>query len=269
MFKTHFFTLLSLLLASIGSAYGQTEYTTQTDIAYYSPAKIQDEYQQSQCKLDLYYPTNSKNFKTVVWFHSGGLRGGYKAIPDELKQQGIAVVAVGYRLHPKVKNPTYIEDAAAATAWVFNNIEKFAGSTKQIYLAGHSAGGYLTSMLGLDKTWLAKHKIDANQLAGLFAFSGHAVTHFTVREEQGIADTQLVVDEYAPLFHVRKDAPPLWLVTGDRELEMLGRYEENALLWRIMQVVGHTQTKIFELDGFHHGNMVHPAYSIMLEHLKR
>ncbi|MCK7529150.1 MAG: hypothetical protein MZV64_72150 [Ignavibacteriales bacterium] len=30
------------------------------------------------------------------------------------------------------------------------------------------------------------------------------------------------------LYHVRKDAPPLILITGDRELELLGRYEENA-----------------------------------------
>ena len=33
----------------------------------------------------------------------------------------------------------------------------------------------------------------------------------------------------APLFHVRADAPALTIITGDRELELLGRYEENAL----------------------------------------
>jgi hypothetical protein len=34
----------------------------------------------------------------------------------------------------------------------------------------------------------------------------------------------------APLYHVRKDAPPLLLITGDRDLELLGRYQENAYL---------------------------------------
>ncbi|MFP6893515.1 MAG: hypothetical protein VCA18_07180, partial [Opitutales bacterium] len=29
---------------------------------------------------------------------------------------------------------------------------------------------------------------------------------------------------FAPIFHVRPDAPPPVLVTGDRELEILGRY---------------------------------------------
>jgi hypothetical protein len=48
---------------------------------------------------------------------------------------------------------------------------------------------------------------------------------------------------------VREDAPPLLIVTGDRELELLGRYEENAYLWRMMNVVGHKYTKLHELKG--------------------
>jgi len=40
--------------------------------------------------------------------------------------------------------------------------------------------------------------------------------------ERGISDNQPMVDEYAPLWHVRPDAPPLHLISMDRELEMLG-----------------------------------------------
>jgi hypothetical protein len=54
------------------------------------------------------------------------------------------------------------------------------------------------------------------------------------------------------------------LITGDRELEMLGRYEENAYLWRMMQVVGHPSTELFELDGFNHGQMAEPAFPLLL-----
>ena len=42
------------------------------------------------------------------------------------------------------------------------------------------------------------------------------------------------------------------LLTGDRELEYLGRYEENAYLMRMMKVVGHKQTKLYELNGYDH-----------------
>ncbi|MEM0925885.1 MAG: alpha/beta hydrolase fold domain-containing protein, partial [Planctomycetota bacterium] len=164
-----------------------------------------------------------------------------------------------YRLHPTVKSPVYVDDAAAAVAWTFRMIEDYGGSADKIFVSGHSAGGYLTSMVGLDKTYLSKYKIDADRLAGLIPLSGHTITHFTVRAERGIDGKQPIVDSMAPLFHIRNDCPPLLLITGDRELEMLGRYEENAYLWRMMQVIGHPSTELNELDGFNHGQMVKPA----------
>jgi hypothetical protein len=57
------------------------------------------------------------------------------------------------------------------------------------------------------------------------------------------------------------------LITGDRELEMLGRYEENAYLMQMMKVVGHQNTKLYELDGFDHGGMASPAYEILLKEI--
>jgi hypothetical protein len=124
-------------------------------------------------------------------------------------------------------------------------------------------------MIGLDKKYLAAHDIDANDIAGLIPYSGHAITHFTIRAERGIDGKQPIIDNMAPLFHVRKDASPLVLVTGDRDLEMLGRYEENAYLWRMMQVVKHPDTELHELDGFNHGQMVEPAHPLLLKFVKR
>jgi len=64
------------------------------------------------------------------------MEGGNKFIPKELREQGFAVVAVNYRLSPKVKNPAYIEDAAEAVAWVFKNIEKYGGRKDHIFVSG-------------------------------------------------------------------------------------------------------------------------------------
>ena len=243
-------------------------YETATNILYREGAQLTD-YMKERCRLDVYHPNHIKHFPTVVWFHGGGLKAGNRKVPEELREKGIAVVAVNYRLHPKVKSPAYIEDAAAAVAWTFRNIEKYGGSSKRIYVSGHSAGGYLTSMVGLDKRWLATHKIDPNAIAGLIPYSGHTITHFTVRKERGIDGKQPILDDMAPLFHVRKDAPPLLLITGDREEELLGRYEENAYLWRMMQVVEHPDTKIMELDGYNHGQMAKPAHPLLLRFIKR
>ena len=248
----------------------ETEYKTIADIPYHNILITkQTAYQRERCKLDLYYPTNRKNFPTVVWFHGGGLKGGKKVIPKELKQQGIAIVAVNYRLYPKAKKPAYLEDAAAAVAWTFQNIAAYGGDPESIFVAGHSAGGYLTSMLGLDKRWLAAHKIDANLIAGLIPYSGHCITHMAVREEMGIKRDQPIIDDMAPLFHARKDAPPILLITGDRKLEFPTRYEENSYLYSLLNVVGHKQVQLFELDGFTHGSMREPGHYLLLKEIKR
>tara|TARA_R110002049_G_scaffold72490_6_gene187414 strand:+ start:108746 stop:109597 length:852 start_codon:yes stop_codon:yes gene_type:complete len=243
-------------------------YEIDTDIAY-RVDKEATAYMKDRCKLDVYYPVGKEGFSTVVWFHGGGLSNGSKRIPEGLKGKGIAVVAVNYRLHPQVQSPAYVEDAAAAVAWTIANVQKYGGSLDRVFVSGHSAGGYLTSMIGLDKRWLAAHGIDADSLAGLVPYSGQTVTHSTVRKERGLTRLQTQVDDMAPLFHVRPDAPPLLLITGDRELEMAGRYEENAYLWRMMQVAGHQDTELYELGGFNHGAMAAPADRLLLKFIEK
>jgi acetyl esterase/lipase len=245
------------------------DYQIKENIPYRDAATIaSDGYAKEMCVLDIYQPKATKRLPVVIWFHGGGLTSGSKYLPGELRDQELCIVAPNYRLSPKVKAATCIEDAAAAVAWVFKNISKYGGDPDKIFISGHSAGGYLTLMVGMDKKWLQAYGIDANQIAGLIPFSGHTITHFTVRKELGIADTQPIIDEYAPLYYVRADAPPLLLITGDRELELLGRYEENAYMMRMMKIAGHQDTRIMELDGYNHG-MERPAYPLLVNEVQR
>jgi acetyl esterase/lipase len=244
-------------------------YKTETAIPYYGKDVMKDDkYMQEMCVFDFYYPDNIENFPTIVWFHGGGLTGGERYIPDYLKDRGIAIMGVEYRLSPNVKAVECINDAAAATAWAFKNVEDYGGNKELIFVSGMSAGGYLTYMVGLDKEYLANYEINANQIAGLIPFSGHAITHFTVRQEMGIPGEQPIIDKMAPLYHVRADASPLLIITGDRELEMLGRYEENAYMMRMMKVAGHDRVRIYELDGNNHGQMMYPAFPLLLREVE-
>lgn len=256
-----------LLSTTLPAQTDNTVYKTIPDLPYRTGDNLTS-YMKERCRLDLYYPVNKTDFSTVVWFHGGGLTGGSKSVPEKLKGLGLAVAAVNYRLHPQVKCPEYIEDAAAAIAWVFRNIPEYGGSPRKIIVAGSSAGGYLTLMAGLDKRYLAAHGVNADSIFMLFPFSGHTVTHFTIRKESGIPDKQAVVDEYAPLFHARAGAPPVFLFSGGRDLEMLGRYEENAYLWRMMKLNGHKDCHLFEFDGFGHGDMSVPGFHMMVKILK-
>lgn len=257
--------LLFILLCSNVALFAQQQYATEKNIHYYPDSINQkDMYINTQCTMDVYYPKGAKNFATIVWFHGGGITGGTKEIPKALMDKGYAVIGVEYRLSPKVKAPAYIEDAAAAVAWVFQHIAAYGGNTNLIFVSGHSAGGYLGMMITLDKNYLAKYNINANNIAALIPFSGQAITHFTIRQERGMKETQPLIDEYAPLYYVRADAPPMLLITGDREKELLGRYEENAYLARMMKLAGHKQTTLYELQGFDHGGMAEPAFPLLL-----
>ncbi len=224
-----------------------------------------DTYIKERCKLDICYDKSKKNSPVVVWYHGGGLTSGQKEIPGLLKKQGFVVVGVNYRLLPKVKIDECLDDCAAALAWVFQNISQYGGDTKKIFVSGHSAGGYITTMLGLDKTWLSRYGVDANNIAGLIPFSGQMISHFAYRKMNGIDNLQPTIDKYAPLYHVRKDAAPLVLITGDRNIELFGRYEENAYMWRMMNLIGRPDTQLYELGGYGHGAMAQPAFHILIQ----
>ena len=246
----------------------QLAYQTESGLSY-RPDSEPDVYARERCKLDVYHPVGASAVPTVIWFHGGGLTGGNRSIPSALKGQGITVVAVDYRLSPKAKAPAYIEDAAAAVAWTFKNIARYGGDTNRIFLSGHSAGGYLASLVTLDRRWLAVHGVDPDRLAGLVPFSGQSITHFAIREERGLARTRPLIDDLAPVYHVRNDAPPILLISGDRNHELLGRYEESAYFWRMLKEVGHPSVELLELQGYDHGQMADPAFPLLLRFIRQ
>ena len=225
----------------------------------------------SECVADIHVPdgpTPDRGLPVLVWFHGGGLRGGDKQIPEALQGQPIVVVSVAYRLTPTVTVADCIDDAAASVAWTLDHIDRHGGNPEEVFVSGHSAGGYLTMMVGLDAKYLRRYDKDPNELRGLIPLSGHTITHFTRRKEMGLSDTDVIVDDMAPLRHVREDGPPILCVTGDREHEMLGRYEENAYFVRMLDVVGHPDATLEELGGFDHGGMVEPAIALVMKFIQ-
>jgi len=266
MQKIKLFFSFILVFTSIISVAQHVEYKEIKDVPYYSSSS--DAYINDRCKVDVYYPTNKKSKATVVWFHGGGLTGGAKELPIYLKNKELTIIGVGYRLSPKVKVAEIIEDAAQAIAWTFQNVEKYGGSKDKIILSGHSAGGYLVTMVGLNPAYLQKHQLSNQDILGVVPFSGQAITHFTARKEQGFTELQPTVDSLAPLFWVNKNSAPFLFITGDRELEMVGRYEENAYLVRMLKLLGQQNAKLLELAGYGH-DMAYPAFPLLINEVNR
>lgn len=246
------------------SAFAQNGYSILKDVPYHEGV---NSYADERCKLDFYWPEN-KDCPTVVWFHGGGLMGGSKFAPKSFLDAGFAVVAVNYRFLSGASVQEIIDDAAAAVAWTFKEIAARGGRTDRIFVSGHSAGGYLTDMVILDKHYLEKYGVDADSVAGAFPLSAQVITHFNVRRQQGIGELQPTIDDTAPLYHVRPLKMPFYVMSGDREIEMNGRYEEQAYFWRMMKLVGCSQVFLYEFQGFDHGAMCDPAFPVMVRHIR-
>lgn len=243
------------------------------------PYRVPDFYQNApanadRCKLDLTIPVDHKGFSTVIWFHGGGLTSGCKFTPMALTadpEHPSAVVACGYRLAGTdgAKCIACLDDAACAVAWVLKNIENYGGNPAKVFICGHSAGAYLAAMIGMDPQYLRRYGCDYTQLSGLMPISGQCITHFTIREENNIPITQATCNEFAPLYHTNTpNLPPILLTTGQGDLEMCGRTEENAYFCRMLKLSGQKDVTHLIFDGYGHG-CDYPSYPMCVQFIRR
>ncbi len=234
---------------------------------YYDNSGNIDSVKQSFCKLDISYPTKGVGLPTIIYLHGGGLTAGEKSFPSVFMNKSLIVISPGYRLSPASKCPTYIEDAAEAVAWTFKHIREYGGSEKSIYLTGYSSGAYLAAMIFMNKNYLLKYGVDPDSLAGFFSLSGQMTTHFQVMAERGVTvySNNPLIDEFAPLFHVRKTKPYSIFFTGDRLLDMVGRYDQNKNIVSKLDSLGSDSIKYVELVGKDHGTFLDTAMMISLK----
>lgn len=245
------------------------------DQPYKSGDELSD-YERERCKLDWYLPANENDFPTLIWFHGGGLRNGHKAddiavtVCSRFAAEGIAVASVNYRLSPMVKYPAYTQDAAAAVAFVRKSVAEYGGSSTSVFVSGHSAGGYLTSMVGMHPELLAAHGLKRTDIAGYIPVAGQMVTHSTVRGERNIPRTRPIIDEAAAAFHATADTSPFLCFAGDNDLP--ARSEENRYFAAVMKAAGHNSVEFIEVAGRDHGTvasrMGEPDDDVALEILR-
>ena len=237
------------------------------DMPYYPEGTRMDAAGLAKCRMDFRYPADVKGFRTLVWLHSGGLTHGARhwvALADT----NIAQVAVSYRLLGKEakRGEDCIEDAAAAVAWALRNVASYGGDPKRVYVAGHSAGAYLSMMVGMDPRWLAKWGFKPTDLAGIVPISGQTTAHFNVRKFAGDADPQYQpkIDALSALRYAGKNLPPILSICGQPPWDWKARAEENRFLIASCKAFGHKNARYVELPYANH----HRACSCGLPYLE-
>lgn len=173
----------------------------------------------SRHRLDVYAPkrlADERPLPVAVYLYGGswrsGFRQGYEFVGRGLAAQGLVAAIPDYRLVPEVRFPAFLEDCAAAVAWVRANASRFGGDGDRIVLIGQSAGAYNAAMLALDEQWLgSEHEAIRGfvGLAGPYAFSAtaNAVTAAAFGPAGPLAEAQ-------PINLVRPTSPPALLLHG-------------------------------------------------------
>ncbi len=240
-----------------------TSFRSLSDVIY-KTGESMTTYEEERCKLDVYLPKTGKDWPVLIWFHGGGLKNGDKRgtpndgvktekIAASLADAGVAVVCPNYRFSPKVTFPAYLEDAAASVAWAKNHLGGHGADVARLYVGGHSAGGYIALMLGLDDGFLGGKGIELGDVTGFIPVSGQTMTHYTVREERGIGKYTVTADEAAPVYHLRKDSPPFLVIYGGNDLP--ARANENEYFIDMMKAAGHKQTTGLMVKDRTHGTI--------------
>lgn len=195
-------------------------YFLQQDIAYGDHERQ---------KLDIYLPNQRKpDNPVVVFYYGGGWEAGnkkdYKFVGEALSSQGITVVIADYRVYPEVVFPTFMHDAAAALAWTKLHIDKYAGNSDQIFVAGHSAGAHIASLLALDKRYLAPHKLTPSMISGVVGLAGpYDFLPLKSKTLKSIFGDEALQEQSQPINYVNGENPPMLLMVGERDRTVLPR----------------------------------------------
>ena len=175
------FYLIPLLLSLNGSAI-DAQITVTKNIDYINDSV----YDNDKDFLDIYMPKYKKDVPVIVYFHGGALLMGDKSWGEEIGKKvadaGIGLVSVNYRLSPEFQHPSHINDGAAATAWVINNIASYGGNSQKVYVGGHSAGAYLAALLTIDFSLLKAHGIEESKIVGAILISPFLYVEETAKD---------------------------------------------------------------------------------------
>jgi len=207
-----------------------TGVTVARDVRYGSDARH---------ALDVFAPQGASGSRPVfIFIHGGGYTGGHKREGDNFfydnvmlwaARHGMVGVNATYRLAPSHAWPAGAEDVGAAVRWTIDNIAKFGGDPKRIFLAGHSAGG---THVGTYVAISQFHTPGGPNLAGLILLSGNYDLSGVPADERYAAYFGSDQSQYAarsPLAGLLKTDVPLFAAYGELEPPFLYQQSENLI----------------------------------------
>jgi acetyl esterase/lipase len=197
--------------------------------------------------LDVYVRRDRPQGAPVfVYLHGGAWVTGKKdrqglPIVYRLAHDGWLCVAPNYRLGPSATFPDQLVDVKRVLAWVQEHAREHGGDPTTVFLCGGSAGGHLTALAALTPNDPSLQPgfedVDTSVVGAIPLYGDYdwLDTHHE-RERRGLDRTKFLVDRVlkvtpvddrslwelgSPLYHVRPEAPPFFVVHGSNDTLLL------------------------------------------------
>ncbi|MET0269654.1 MAG: alpha/beta hydrolase [Sphingomonas sp.] len=209
--------------------------------------------------LDVWSPARPGPHPVLLFFHGGswvdGRRQDYGFVARAYAARGFVVVVPDYRKLPEGRFPAFMQDAARALGWTARNVARYGGDPARIAVAGHSVGGYIAVMLALDRRWSDRAGVRPDTVRAAVALAGpYAVYPFRWRPARDALGGASDPRDIQPLALARRDAPPLWLATGDADVVVAPA--NSRALARRQRALGDRTTMLRVYPGLGHSGIV-------------
>ena len=203
-------------------------------------------------KLDVYRPvgaTTTTALKPVVVFFYGGAwdsgdKGGYMFVAEALTSRGYVVVVPNYRLYPEITFPAYMDDAALAVKWTFDNIAQHGGDPDKVFTMGHSAGAQLAALVAFDGTYLNKIGSDNRRIRGMISLAGPMDFLPLTEAKMEFIFPPPVRAASQPINFITGKEPPALLLHGTADTRV-GIHNSRNLATRIAERGGAAETTFY------------------------
>ena len=131
-------------------------------------------------RLDLYEPAerSAQPMPVLIFIHGGAFVAGNKSSPNSpfydnlgyfFARRGVLTINATYRLAPQNQWPAGAQDVGAAVKWARDNVARYGGDNRRIFLMGHSAGAAHVAAYAFMKGLQPK---EGTGLAGVILVSG-------------------------------------------------------------------------------------------------
>lgn len=196
----------------------------EADVASKNSSQIAEQ------QLNVFALRKSKEPKEVlVFMHGGNWNAGKKSIysylGNRMARKGVVTVIIDYPLSPQANYNDMAAASAKAVQWVYKNIAAYGGNPDRIFVAGHSAGGHLATLIALQNSYFDSLNM-ANPIKGAILIDAAGLDMYGYLKEERVGADHTYMKTFTrdpaiwkaatPLYHLHQKMPPLLIYRGEK-----------------------------------------------------